>query len=94
VRATIALARLIREKQPKLYDYLVPTAQQAQGAWSRFACLQPTGAHLRALFRSAKLCRASCCRWAWHPINRNALIVCDLFHDPQSAPGLDARTSA
>jgi exonuclease I len=37
VRATIALARLIREKQPKLYDWLFQLRSNRK-CWIRFDC--------------------------------------------------------
>jgi exonuclease I len=49
------------------------------------------GAHLRAFFGGAALCRCGFAL-AWHPRNRNALIVCDLHLDPQPLLDLDAES--
>jgi exodeoxyribonuclease-1 len=69
VRATIALARLIREKQPKLYDWLFQLRSKQKvmdqiRCCSRW-CISPGafgGAHYVGVVLPL----------AWHPRNRNA----------------------
>lgn len=85
VRATIALARLIRERQPKLYDYLYGLRSKQQ-VLDQIRLLQPL-VHVSGRFSGARHYLAIVLPLAWHPRNRNALIVCDLHLD--AAPLLD-----
>ena len=80
VRATIALARLIREKQPKLYDFLYELRSK-QRVQEQIQLLQPL-VHISGRFSAARNYVGVVLPLAWHPQNRNALIVCDLHQDP------------
>ncbi|WP_137887941.1 exodeoxyribonuclease I [Pseudomonas sp. 2FE] len=80
VRATIGLARLIRAKQPKLYDYLY-RLRSKQRVLEQIRLLQPL-VHISGRFAAARHYLAVVLPLAWHPRNRNALIVCDLQADP------------
>lgn len=80
VRATIALARLIREKQPKLYDYLFQLRSK-QRVQDQIRLMQPL-VHISGRFSAARSYLGVVLPLAWHPHNRNALIVCDLHLDP------------
>ena len=79
VRATIDLARLLRNKQPKLYDYLyrLRTKPRVQ---EQVRLLQPL-VHISGRYAGARHYLAVVLPLAWHPRNRNALIVCDLHAD-------------
>nr|WP_298172399.1 exodeoxyribonuclease I [uncultured Pseudomonas sp.] len=79
VRATIALARLIRSKQPKLYDYLYQLRSK-QRVLDAVRLLQPM-VHISGRFAGTRHYLAVVLPLAWHPRNRNALIVCDLHAD-------------
>ncbi|MGB4073498.1 exodeoxyribonuclease I [Pseudomonas sp.] len=79
VRATIALARLLRSKQPKLYDYLYQLRSK-QRVLDQIKLLQPL-VHISGRFAGARHYLAVGLPLAWHPRNRNALIVCDLQAD-------------
>ncbi len=79
VRATIALARLIRERQPKLYDYLYGLRSKHQ-VLDQIRLLQPL-VHVSGRFSGARHYLAVVLPLAWHLRNRNALIVCDLHLD-------------
>lgn len=81
VRATIALARLVREKQRKLYDYLFELRSKAR-VQERIQLLQPL-LHVSGRFAAERSYIAVVLPLAWHPQNKNALIVCDLQADPQ-----------
>jgi exodeoxyribonuclease-1 len=85
VRATIALARLLRTKQPKLYDYLYQLRSK-QRVLDVVRLLQPM-VHISGRFAGARHYLAVVLPLAWHPRNRNALIVCDL--QAEHAPLLD-----
>lgn len=79
VRATIALARLLRSKQPKLYDYLYQLRSK-QRVQDQIRLLQPL-VHISGRYAGARHYLAVVLPLAWHPRNRNALIVCDLQAD-------------
>ncbi|MFJ3372788.1 exodeoxyribonuclease I [Pseudomonas sp. NPDC086251] len=90
VRATIALARLIRQKQPKLYDWLFQLRGK-QKVMDQIRLLQPM-VHISGRFSAARSYVGVVLPLAWHPRNKNALIVCDLHLDPQGLLDLDADT--
>jgi exodeoxyribonuclease-1 len=90
VRATIALARLIREKQPKLYDWLFQLRSK-QKVMDQIRLMQPM-VHVSGRFSAARSYVGVVLPLAWHPRNKNALIVCDLHLDPQGLLDLDAET--
>jgi exodeoxyribonuclease-1 len=90
VRATIALARLIRDKQPKLYDYLFQLRSK-QRVQDQIRLLQPL-VHISGRFSAARSYLGVVLPLAWHPQNRNALIVCDLHLDPAPLFDQDADT--
>lgn len=88
VRATIALARLIRDKQPKLYEWLF-NLRTKQRVLDQVRLLQPM-VHISGRFSAARHYLGVVLPLAWHPKNRNALIVCDLHFDPQPLLDMDA----
>jgi len=90
VRATIALARLVRDKQPKLYDWLFQLRSK-QRVMDQIRLLQPM-VHISGRFSAERHYLGVVLPLAWHPRNRNALIVCDLGLDPQGLLDLDAQT--
>ena len=76
VRATIALARLIRDKQPRLYDWLFQLRSKHK-VMEQIRLLQPL-VHISGRFSAERNYIGVVLPLAWHPRNRNALIVCDL----------------
>lgn len=88
VRATIALARLIRDKQPKLYDWLFQLRSK-QRVLDHIRLLQPM-LHISGRFSAARHYAGVVLPLGWHPKNRNALIVFDLHFDPQPLLDMDA----
>lgn len=90
VRATIALARLVRDRQPKLYDWLFKLRSK-QKVMDQIRLLQPM-VHISGRFSAARSYVGVVLPLAWHPRNRNALIVCDLHLDPQCLLDQDAET--
>ncbi|AZF12373.1 Exodeoxyribonuclease I [Pseudomonas sp. R2-37-08W] len=90
VRATIALARLVREKQPRLYEWLFQLRSK-QRVMDEVRLLQPL-VHISGRFSAERHYLGVVLPLAWHPRNRNALIVCDLGLDPQGLLELDADT--
>ncbi|UOB23075.1 exodeoxyribonuclease I [Pseudomonas orientalis] len=90
VRATIALARLVRDKQPKLYEWLFQLRSK-QRVMDQVRLLQPL-VHISGRFSAERHYLGVVLPLAWHPRNRNALIVCDLGLDPQALLELDVQT--
>ena len=90
VRATIALARLMRDKQPRLYDYLFQLRSK-QKVQEQVRLLQPL-VHISGRFSAARHYLGVVLPLAWHPKNRNALIVCDLHLDPAPLLQEEAQT--
>lgn len=82
VRATIALARLLRERQPRLYNYLYQLRSKAR-VLEQIRLLQPV-VHVSGRFAGARHYLGVVLPLAWHPRNRNALIVCDLQGDTEA----------
>nr|WP_234461633.1 exodeoxyribonuclease I [Stutzerimonas stutzeri] len=80
VRATIALARLVRDRQPRLYDYLY-NLRRKQAVLEQINLFEPL-VHVSGRFSAARHFLSVVLPLAWHPGNRNALIVCDLQAEP------------
>jgi len=96
VRATIALARLIKNRQPRLWDFclrlrrkdavLAETGLQApRGQWKPFL-------HVSGMYGTERGCLALVWPLAQHPTNKNEVLVWDLAHDPAELFDLDAAT--
>ena len=79
VRATIGVARLIRDRQPRLYDYLYGLRRKA-AVLEQVRLLEPL-VHVSGRFGAERRYLSVALPLAWHPRNRNALIVCDLQAD-------------
>jgi len=83
VRATIALARLVRERHPRLFDYLLDNRDKQRLA-TRLNVRQPQAVlHVSARYPAQLGCIAAVLPLAQHPHNRNGVIVYDLRIDPQ-----------
>jgi exodeoxyribonuclease-1 len=80
VRATIALARLLRQHQPRLYAWLFQLRSK-QRVLDQVRLLQPM-LHVSGRFSAARHYLGVVLPLAWHPYNRNALVVADLHVDP------------
>ena len=89
VRATIALARLLLDKQPKLYRYLFEhRAKHKLSALVDVDQLKPL-VHISGMYGVDKGCMAIIAPICWHPDNKNSVIAFDLSTDPQQLMGLD-----
>ncbi|TVT30928.1 exodeoxyribonuclease I [Marinobacter vinifirmus] len=82
VLATIAVAKLIKEKQPKLFDFVLKhkdkhSARQMLDT----ATLKPVF-HISAKYPATRGCCALVAPVADHPTNKNQVIVYDLREDP------------
>jgi len=82
VHATIAIAKLIRNKQPRLYDYVYKNkSKQAVSAMLDLNKKDPV-LHASGMFRSEFGSTAMVVPLAQHPTNKNGIIVFDLRQDP------------
>ena len=82
VQATIALARLVRERQPRLFDYVLNHRdKRALAARLNLRAREPV-LHVSARYPARLGCIASVVPLAMHPVNRNGVIVYDLRADP------------
>ena len=96
VRATIALARLIRTAQPKLFDFCFGLHKKDRvAAELGFPC-SPSMAqpflHVSGMFAPERGCLAVMWPLATHPGNKNELLAWDLAHDPIDLARLDIDT--
>ena len=86
VRATIAMARLIRDKQPRLFDFCFKLHKKDAVAAELGLPTDPQHAkpflHISGMFPSERGCLAAMWPLAMHPTNKNELIAWDLAHDP------------
>ncbi|MGJ7508764.1 exodeoxyribonuclease I [Variovorax sp. GT1P44] len=96
VRATIALARLIREKQPKLFDFAFGLHRKDRVASELGLPATRESArpflHVSGMFPAERGCLAVMWPLASHPTNKNELLAWDLAHDPSELRDLDVAT--
>jgi len=82
VYATIAIARLIKDKQPKLFSYLLELRKKAKAAeLIDVAGLTPL-VHVSSKFPASSGCVSWIVPLAFHPTNKNAVICYNLQQDP------------
>lgn len=82
VQATIALARLVRQRQPRLYDYVVSHRDRRSVlAMLDIAAMKPV-LHVSGMFGAERHNIALIVPLAMHPANRNEIICFDLSADP------------
>ena len=86
VRATIALARLIRSQQPRLFEFGLSLHKKDRVARELGLPAEPQHAkpflHVSGMFPAQRGCLAVMWPLASHPTNRNELIAWDLAFDP------------
>lgn len=90
VRATIALARLIRERQPKLWEFCLKLRRK-EAVWAEIGTQRPF-LHISGMYGVERGCMALVWPLAAHPTNKNELIVWDLSEDPTELLSLDVDT--
>ncbi|NML62885.1 exodeoxyribonuclease I [Massilia sp. RP-1-19] len=96
VRATIALARLIRDKQPRLFDFCLSLHKKDKVA-SEMGMHLAAGTrqpflHVSGMFPAERGCIGLVWPLATHPSNKNEVLVWDCSHDPSELFGMDAET--
>ncbi|AZN37763.1 exodeoxyribonuclease I [Iodobacter ciconiae] len=92
VRATIALARLIRDKQPKLFDFCFSLRKKDKVLEQIGLPNSKPFLHISGMFSAERGCIALVWPLAMHPSNKNEVIVWDLAFDPSEIFTLDAET--
>lgn len=90
VRATIALARLVRERQPRLYDWFYGLRRKDRAARLLDPDRPDIVVHTTRMYPASLACTSLVWPLATLPGNRNAVLVYDLRHDPAPFLGLDA----
>lgn len=94
VRATIALARLIRQRQPKLFDFALSLHKKERvTAELRLPATAQTARpflHVSGMFPTERGCLAVMWPLASHPSNKNELLAWDLAQDPSALATLTA----
>lgn len=87
VYATIAMAKLVKEQQPKLYQFVL-SHKDKKSAATLLNLMTPTPLlHVSSMFPSERNNLAIVFPLARHPTNSNGIIVYDLLEDP--TPFLD-----
>ena len=96
VRATIALARLIRTRQPKLFEFAFGLHRKDRVAAELGLPATRESAkpflHVSGMFPTERGCLAVMWPLASHPANKNELLAWDLAHDPAELAALDVAT--
>ncbi|OMQ24563.1 exodeoxyribonuclease I [Serratia oryzae] len=81
VYATIAMAKLVKQAQPRLFDYLLQHRNKHKlNALIDIAEMAPL-VHVSGMFGAARGNTSWVAPLAWHPENKNAVIMCDLAGD-------------
>ncbi|WP_233268328.1 exodeoxyribonuclease I [Pantoea sp. BAV 3049] len=90
VYATIAMAKLVKEKQPRLYEFLFSHRnKQKITTLIDIPQMKPL-VHISGMFGAFRGNTSWIAPLAWHPVNKNALITCDLAGDMSPLLELDA----
>lgn len=92
VRATIALARLIRQHQPRLFDFCLGLHKKERAIAEIAAPQLRPFLHVSGMFAAERGCLAMMWPLAVHPTNKNEILAWDLAHDPRQLLELDADT--
>jgi exodeoxyribonuclease I len=83
VTATIAVAKLVKDKQPRLFDYVVNMrSKKAVGEMLNLSQRKPFF-HISGMLSRAHMYGAIMMPLAQHPTNNNGIICIDLSFDPE-----------
>ncbi|WP_339676364.1 exodeoxyribonuclease I [uncultured Zhongshania sp.] len=94
VYATIDLAKLLKQRQPKLFDYALSLRDKRTVAAMLDVVTQVPVLHVSGRLPAAKFCSALMMPLALHPDNKNSVIVYDLSVDPTPLIDLSAEEIA
>ena len=88
VKATIDIAKLIKEKQPRLYDFFFNLRIKSNVApflnTNIELAQRKTMLHVSGMFPAAQGCISPILPLMVHPVNKNEVICYDLRHDPSA----------
>lgn len=90
VRATIALARLIRQHQPRLFDFCLALHKKERVLAEIGLPVKKPFLHVSGMFPAERGCITLMWPLAFHPQNKNEIIAWDLRYDPSDLFQLDA----
>ncbi len=83
VLATIALARLVKKEQPKLYDYVLQMRNKRKATELLDVSEQKPLLHTSGMFPASRYCTTLVMPLAMHPLNKNGVICFDLGFNPE-----------
>ncbi len=83
VEATIALARLLKARQPRLFDFVFSHRDKGWLARQLAVPVQRPVVHVSDKYPARLGCIAVVAPLARHPVNRNGIVVFDLRFDPE-----------
>lgn len=92
VRASIALARLIRQRQPKLFDFCLALHKKDRVSAEIGLPTPRPFLHISGMFPPERGCLAVMWPLGVHPINKNEILAWDLAYNPSELFSLDADT--
>ncbi|KAF3997685.1 exodeoxyribonuclease I [Glaciimonas immobilis] len=92
VRATIALARLIRQHQPKLFDFCLGLHKKDRVAAELGLVTKKPFLHISGMFPAEQGCVALMWPLGVHPTNKNEILAWNLAFDPTELFSLDPET--
>jgi exodeoxyribonuclease-1 len=93
VRATMSMARLIRQRQPKLFDFCFSLHKKDKAAEEVGMPGQRPFLHISGMIPVERGCAALMWPLAVHPTNKNEILCWDLAFDPSELESLDAETA-
>ena len=94
VHATLALVRLLRRAQPRLYDYVLAARDRRRTAALLALDATEPVLHVSGRYPARRGCIAPVAALARHPVDRSGIIVADLMADPAPLLEHDADTLA
>jgi exodeoxyribonuclease I len=83
VQATLELARLLKRRKPRLYDWCFNLRKKDEAAKLLDLKQQEIVLHVSGMYPAAKGCIAPVIPLLRHPVNQREIIVFDLRQDPQ-----------
>lgn len=83
VLATIELARIVKSRKPKLFDYALSLRKKQNVAQLLDLNKQKPVLHISSRYPASRFCAALVMPLAMHPVNKNSVIVVDLMADPE-----------
>ena len=94
VYATIAVAKLIKEKQPRLWEFCLNNRDKRKLAAQLAVAVKEPMLHVSGMYGTDRSSTAIIVPVALHPTNKNGVIVYDLSEDPSELIDLDADSLA